>query len=549
MLDFRHDEGQDWLVAYTQIYDLNPDKRELCNGIGHMGMQAALSDDIVTYAERIQRLDAIYRDARHEALTQVLATIKKNKKNEPLWDEASTKRLETLVIATLKEKIESLPPLTQLDFQAFFEGVELYQRGAKHPELFEEGKKPTYQQSLLISERTTSAKIEAEGGLALSDRFTGAYDNDELLTYFESLQASLTKDPPFTHPIALVLKDVSHALTVAYDPKTERWTLIDADNLNVTRFQNIKELVDKISGSFIAPPSSPLSFSTHVFTTKAHEDELKNHLDDWHSQKAFKRMHKPTSRKAHAVDQKGGSWLHIAAREGDVEMVKMLLKLNAKVDQARLDGVTPIMMAVDVGNADTVSLLLKKRANPRQEHNHQSLMGTALQKAYHGIVIILAKAIVSDITRKWRATHKNSAEEDAIIQRFQSEIKNTVKQHPQETEKAIQQFEAFQGLVTELQSIASAFASDHSIQKLVKEVSDMSRHATTAYAHGEATDKLIGDLQDQTKKLITQAKTMHEGSGFLRFFGTKSQTFGSQLEKALKLSEENAVPLTIEKRL
>lgn len=67
-----------------------------------------------------------------------------------------------------------------------------------------------------------------------------------------------------------------------------------------------------------------------------------------------------------AVDPKGQPVLHIAAREGNLDVVKALVEAGADVDRRNAFKETPIMLASLAGSANIVEYLLSKDAEVNQ---------------------------------------------------------------------------------------------------------------------------------------------------------------------------------------
>jgi len=64
------------------------------------------------------------------------------------------------------------------------------------------------------------------------------------------------------------------------------------------------------------------------------------------------------------INKPGWTPLHYAATGGHTKIVQMLLDVHAYIDAPSPNGSTPLMMAAQYGNTDTVSLLLKAGADP-----------------------------------------------------------------------------------------------------------------------------------------------------------------------------------------
>lgn len=69
--------------------------------------------------------------------------------------------------------------------------------------------------------------------------------------------------------------------------------------------------------------------------------------------------------------KKGESALHVAAalQNNDIECAQMLLKSGAQPNVKQTDGQTPLHIAARVGNADMIRLMLKEGADPQIKSN------------------------------------------------------------------------------------------------------------------------------------------------------------------------------------
>lgn len=66
------------------------------------------------------------------------------------------------------------------------------------------------------------------------------------------------------------------------------------------------------------------------------------------------------------ADSTYGTALTFACGTGHLAGAKLLISLGADVNVARTDGITPLMMAANVGSAEIVSALLEKHADPKE---------------------------------------------------------------------------------------------------------------------------------------------------------------------------------------
>jgi ankyrin repeat protein len=90
----------------------------------------------------------------------------------------------------------------------------------------------------------------------------------------------------------------------------------------------------------------------------------------------------------------GASPLYVASQNGNVDLVKVLLKADGNVNQAHNDGRTPLFMASQNGHVDTVKVLLKAGGNVNQAETRAGCtpLYIASQNGNVDLVKVLLKA-------------------------------------------------------------------------------------------------------------------------------------------------------------
>ncbi len=307
----------------------------ICFGFAHMGMQAILSGGIESFDER---LDAIVTDIAQGYI--------------------------------LTEKERNLNRITHL-----LDGVELYFQASLYPHLFEKGKAPKTQSALLVAPLVMSIEIENQGGLEKSSSFSGVYNEKALIDYFESLRTSIENaQPPYEKPVALVLNNVNHAISVGFDPIKKQWIFIDANNIPTKYFSSVQDIAKSVVGGFneSSNPDEKVIFTTSAYATHDNNPDFKKVIDDWKSSAPWKSLHEISSEKFKAQDQSGGSWLLSAARDSQVEVVSKLLESKADPNLGNENNFTPLHMAAQEGHLDVARQLLKHDANPMATQLNES---------------------------------------------------------------------------------------------------------------------------------------------------------------------------------
>lgn len=107
------------------------------------------------------------------------------------------------------------------------------------------------------------------------------------------------------------------------------------------------------------------------------------------------------SLEAFADTEYGGSSLHIAANEGQIETVKYLLQAKVDPNIESKKGFTPLHAVAECGRLDVVNVLIEAKANVNHlSRNNRSVLYKAAQEGYTDIVktLIDAKANCDNVT-------------------------------------------------------------------------------------------------------------------------------------------------------
>jgi ankyrin repeat protein len=97
--------------------------------------------------------------------------------------------------------------------------------------------------------------------------------------------------------------------------------------------------------------------------------------------------------KLNPADTLGDTPLHLAAERNQTEAAKLLLDAGAEIDPQNKDGMTPLMIAASRGNLDLVRALLKKGADPaKTDYTGRDALGWAQEGHRAAVVEALARA-------------------------------------------------------------------------------------------------------------------------------------------------------------
>ncbi len=97
--------------------------------------------------------------------------------------------------------------------------------------------------------------------------------------------------------------------------------------------------------------------------------------------------------KLNPVDPLGDTPLHLSAEQNQTEAGKLLLDAGAEVDPQNKDGMTPLMIAASHGNLEMVRALLAKGANPsKTDYTGRDALGWAQDGHRPAVIQALSRA-------------------------------------------------------------------------------------------------------------------------------------------------------------
>ena len=93
-----------------------------------------------------------------------------------------------------------------------------------------------------------------------------------------------------------------------------------------------------------------------------------------------------------ALDNDGATALNLGSRNGHIDVVKLLLSVNANVEAADKYGATPLSWAAENGHVDVVKLLLNASANIETTDNKygRTPLSWAAAKGHVDVVKLLS---------------------------------------------------------------------------------------------------------------------------------------------------------------
>ena len=414
--------GQEWFTERSRLIignQLDPDELDgACDGIAYIALVMFFSGDIDldtfnNYMEWIHDTPSIdvsrmINDAKNQRIIS-LQNLKTKNNNESINKESA---------------LESDRLLKLIDIFIFFQNIHIIQNSVDHQDIFSsENKVITQQSESEILTLIEPLKLINKGGIKKISTFSGCYNKNELLDYFQSLKNSINKH---TKPFMLILQTVMHAIAVGYNPDLGEWIIIDGNRLPAKKARTVNEITDSILLSFF--DSNKAIFSTKIYTIGNDTQSLTEDIQEWMRSPIFQAIHLVTSEKSIIVDALGDSWLSLAAKTGCIKTVNELLRqtninpnligrfsgtalklatqeqfkeiieaisLHSKTDvnlANDIDKTTPLNQAASFGLCDVVNFLLnqpKIDVNKTNNSGMSPLMWAALRGNLNIVVSLL----------------------------------------------------------------------------------------------------------------------------------------------------------------
>jgi ankyrin repeat protein len=316
-------------------------------------------DNLIEQAEL-----SVLQDMKYQNLNELNEVEKITFRNLVL---KKTKEFRQLLSADQKQNEDQY-----IQICALFDAIELIMAAEKYPKLFPtEYPHRSDKDSLdFINEVIRPSSIMKNINDFLIKGFNGAYKKEELaLDYFKKFRLLLKLNPSITHPVILDLSSPNHYIVVIYYPKLSKWQLIDVNKMprdegetNLFFFDQDENIAQAVISAF-SPRSQHAIFRTNVYSLYddnldeklVKKEKLIDIIENWYV--TLKPCFEITPEKAQIIVHNKGTYLYLAAKEGDTEKVIELLKMGANINQYACD-TPPICMAVQNGHLNTVKAFL-----------------------------------------------------------------------------------------------------------------------------------------------------------------------------------------------
>lgn len=343
------------LMELMMKLNYTPSDVGACQGFSHVGLQAFLTGHMETFNQRLSYLMTV--DAE-----QLSSKVQSAKKRRIALVNSSDVKNTTKNMTREQERDFIDSYLTEeekqlLSIEPFFESIVIYSRPELYPHLFEQ---KTIQQhySALASTRVMSEALEDATGLFVAGGFSGVYNQNELVNYFECLKSTANDAAPF--PVSFELHDIHHSISIGFDGKT--WSFIDINYMPVQLFTSAEDLSAKICSTFKRKGDEKVCFATKVCATGAQKKEANALLYHWRRNPKFKSMHQITNKGYTLSDNDMALWFESAAHAGYIDDIRELLKHTSASHPINAMAPNPILNSILYDNINVLKLLLAERS-------------------------------------------------------------------------------------------------------------------------------------------------------------------------------------------
>lgn len=333
-------------------------KSGVCNGVAYEGMLGILSEKLDAFDDNIE---AVYKTD-------------------------ATNFTETGIKSPISNRITAL-----------FDGIALFQNGEDSLDFPKSNLSQDAAADLLLPLLQTQEITDA-GGLFEIKFAVGLGTSATIKKYLKTF-ANIVDKNGLTKPIAFIIDNVDHAITLGYLPTNKQWVLIDANNLPCEYVNKDTNNLGKMVSDGLMFSSGNCVFALRAFVQGNVKNEYRKCIQAWVKTDSWKQVHKVTKQNGNAKNDADTSWLYTACKydkfdlcerllangadvnavrnrkdkssplyaaiiNRNIGMIRLLLKAGADVNYQNADGATGLFLAAQTGQAEIVKILLENGADP-----------------------------------------------------------------------------------------------------------------------------------------------------------------------------------------
>jgi hypothetical protein len=377
----------------------------ICAGLAAMGSQAALLDEneekeltvfnnrLDQIASQVMPILALYESSQITAKQEFILFLTKAISQNSLCN-----------YITRQPRDNKVDIATFVDIHAFFDGVALHLESKEYSKYLGL-KKPISQVDTEILFSLTKPKKGT--GNVLCDSFRGMYEWPKHLEVYKRLLQKIVIESPCN--VSFFIESMGHRISLCYNSKKKYWYLIDAKQLPVKKIPGTLDILTKLlmnafSSKFVL---GKILLSTTMFTAKSSQVLFEIHLNKvkYKNTIEFKKIH--LFQNINALSTIGGEYtlLHMAARYGDIHLIKKLLIAGADAEITDYKARCPFDIANIFHQENAAFLLSKDILTPKKMY--QLLM---IETNYFEPYSNEWKNILNDLRNNFAKEYKDKGE-------------------------------------------------------------------------------------------------------------------------------------------
>ncbi|WP_367606994.1 ankyrin repeat domain-containing protein [Legionella sp. W05-934-2] len=295
------------------------------------------------------------------------------------------------------EQLES-----KVDVKAFFDGVYVcqfsYDDSLQH--LFPNSERP--------SDSDVNQLLDDNDAIYEGETQMGAYTHEELVAYLRLLESNLSV------PTSIMIKSLSHAITINYDKDKRTWFFIDPVSLPAKPVTDPAELASLIMGSAIESYSDKTNkdnvavISTQLKVAKENQQQLIQDQRKLAQNPTWMALHQPNPERAARQDKKKNTLLHLAIRYKNDALVKQLIEMLGNkqknehgevhpLNSSDTNNTTPLFHYIWYEpNVEMIALLIQHGAELNEKHTLDGKECSLLDIAIDSDNEALAKVLIEN---------------------------------------------------------------------------------------------------------------------------------------------------------
>lgn len=324
------------------------DEEGMCDGISAMSEQAFLMNDIEAFNERLIIMCWIHQ------------TCKKNNISIP----SKLDQMQQLMLSLYKDKNYLEAKFVQsvyVGIYAFCDGVALYSRPDQSPDLFQKGE---FIKHLSVQDIIKPVKLfESSAHIQSFGKIGASYTQDELKTFLTCVSLQLTA------PCTISIRSSEHQFSVHYDPNNKKFLLVDpnqlpgcAFNIDQDGLQALSLAIFEVIKLIEHSPPDRFVFGAQFSCHSSNIEQLSQNLSIMYESPLWNELQKSATQEVEGLNSHGQNVIECCARNNDTLCIQGILEAHHHQNKL-IPLSTSLCIAASEGHLEAVNMLLHYQAD------------------------------------------------------------------------------------------------------------------------------------------------------------------------------------------